>query len=199
MQFGEVVRQRRMCRDFLDRPLPVATVDRLLAQARRAPSAGHTQGWAFVVLEGAQQTATFWTHDADPSWLARPTHPGLLRAPVIIVPLANEAAYVKRYAEADKQGIGRPGPTTWDIPYWLVDTAFATMVLLLGATEEGLGALFFALHADPSGLLGALGVPEGWQPLGAVALGWPGPARRPATSAMRGARPVDQVVHRGGW
>ncbi len=167
-----------MCRDFLDRPLPAGTVDRLLVQARRAPSAGHTQGWAFVVLEGAEQTAMFWSHDADPAWLADPNHPGLLRAPVIIVPLASEAAYVERYAEADKRAGG--GPEVWDVPYWLVDTAFATMVLLLAATDEGLGALFFALHAEPAGLLGALGVPDGWQPLGAVALGWPAARASPA-------------------
>ncbi|MDQ2726135.1 MAG: nitroreductase family protein [Actinomycetota bacterium] len=199
MQLGEVIRQRRMCRDFLERPVPAETIERLLGHARRAPSAGHTQGWAFVVLEGADQTAMFWSHDADPAWLADPTHPGLLRAPVIIVPLANEQAYVDRYAEPDKRADARSGPAAWDVPYWLVDTAFATMLLLLGAGDEGLGALFFALHADPSGLLAALGVPDGWQPLGAVALGWPSPDGRPSTSAVRGLRPAGQVIHRGGW
>lgn len=187
-----------MCRDFLDRPVPTETVDRLLAQARRAPSAGHTQGWAFVVLEGADQTATFWSHDAEAAWLRDPTHPGLLRAPVIIVPLAHEQSYIDRYAEPDKRA-GPGGPAVWDVPYWLVDTAFATMVLLLGASDEGLGALFFALHRDPYKLLAALGVPDGWQPLGAVALGWPAPGARPSASAGRGRRPVDSVVHRGGW
>jgi nitroreductase len=199
MQFGEVIAQRRMCRDFLDRPVPAATIDRLLAHARRAPSAGHTQGWAFMVLEGPDQTATFWSHDADPAWLAEPTHPGLLRAPVIIVPLAHEQAYIDRYAEPDKRTGPKSGPGVWGVPYWLVDTAFATMVLLLGAGDEGLGALFFALHADPSKLLAALGVPDGWQPLGAVALGWPAPGEQPSGSAGRGRRPVEAVVHRGGW
>jgi nitroreductase len=198
MHLGEVIRQRRMCRDFLDRPLPTGAVDRLLALARRAPSAGHTQGWAFVVLEGADQTAAFWAHDADAAWLDQPTHPGLLRAPVIVLPLASRQAYVERYAEPDK-GSSRGGPDVWDVPYWLVDTAFATMLLLLAAAEEGLGALFFALHADPSKLLAALGVPPGWQPLGAVALGWPAADRPPSTSAGRGLRPAGEVVHRGRW
>ena len=187
-----------MCRDFLDRPVPPDAVDRILTLARRAPSAGHTQGWAFVVLEGPEQTRVFWEHDADPLWLAQPVHPGLLRAPVIILPLANRQVYVDRYAEADKQ-VTPGGPSEWDMPYWLVDTAFATMLLLLGATDEGLGALFFALHAEPSALLATLGVPTGWRPLGGVALGWPAPGQRPSTSARRGWRPVDQIVHRGGW
>lgn len=199
MDFDDAVRRRRMCRDFLDRPVPPEMVDRILEGARRAPSAGHTQGWAFVVLEGHKQTRVFWDHDAGPEWLARPTHPGLLRAPVIILPMANRQAYLDRYAEADKRATAAGGPSTWDVPYWLVDTAFATMVLLLGASDARLGALFFALHAEPAGLLDALGVPPGWQPLGAVALGWPAPGQRPSASVARGPRPVDEVVHRGRW
>jgi hypothetical protein len=142
-----VIARRRMHRRFLDRPVPTDVVDRLLDRARRAPSAGHTQGWDWLVLEGGEQTGRFWTLDADPAWLAAPDHPGLLRAPVIIVPLARREAYRERYAEADKQA---GEPNRWDVPYWLVDTAFATMLLLLGATAEGLGALLFALHGDPT-------------------------------------------------
>ncbi len=52
MQLDEAIRRRRMCRNFSDRPVPPRVVDRLLDRARRAPSAGHTQGWAFLVLEG---------------------------------------------------------------------------------------------------------------------------------------------------
>lgn len=199
MDFAQVVARRRMCRDFLDRAVEPEIVDRVLDRARRAPSAGHTQGWSFVVLEGDAQTATFWVHDAQAAWLARPNHPGVLRAPVIIVPLASRQAYVERYAEADKQTPTGCGPQSWEVPYWLVDCSFSTMVLLLAAGDEGLGALFFALHGQPETLLRALGIPGGWQPLGAVALGWPVPGHRASASAGRGLRPLDEVVHRGGW
>ena len=40
MDFQEVVRRRKMVRSFLDRPLPEGAVDRILANAQRAPSAG---------------------------------------------------------------------------------------------------------------------------------------------------------------
>lgn len=183
----------------MDEPIDPEMVDRLLSLARRAPSAGHTQGWAFVVLEGPEQTSRFWRHDADPAWLAQPTHPGLVRAPVVIVALANRQAYVDRYAEADKQGRPEAGPAGWDVPYWLVDAAFATMVLLLAAADEGLGALFFTLHRDPSRLLAALGVPAGWQPLGALAIGRPAADQRPSASASRGRRPAAEVIRRGHW
>ena len=47
-----MVRRRRMVRDYdPDRPVPADVRERLLAHALRAPSAGFSQGWAFLVLE----------------------------------------------------------------------------------------------------------------------------------------------------
>lgn len=234
MELSEVVRRRRMCRSFTDRAVDPATVDTLLGQARRAPSAGHTQGWAWLVLDDPDSTRRFWELDADPAWLAAPSQPGLLAAPVILVPWSNPGAYAERYREADKAAHGRPGgraagaapahvvhpgapaahppapaahpevpgavaPEAWPVPWWDVDLAFSVMILLLGATDLGLGALFFALHGDPGALAAGFGVPDGWRALGAVALGWPDPDDRPSASAVRGRRPAAEVVHRGSW
>jgi nitroreductase len=81
----------------------------------------------------------------------------------------------------------------------LVDTSFATMLLLLGLTQEGLGSLFFALQKPAGPLLRALAIPDGWEPLGAVAIGWSSGADRPSTSAGRPRKPLAEVVHRGRW
>ncbi|MCL6091512.1 MAG: nitroreductase family protein [Actinobacteria bacterium] len=197
MELDEVVARRRMCRSFSDRPVAPEALDRAFALATHAPSAGNTQGWAFVVLEGPE-TERFWRHTADPSWLERPDHPGLLLAPVVVLPLANQASYLERYSEPDKAG-RQSRVERWQVPYWLVDTAFATMLLLLGLRQEGLGALFFALHRPAGPLLEQLGVPAGWEPLGAVALGWPAADDKPGASASRPRKPIAQVVHRGGW
>jgi len=214
MELSEVVRRRRMHRSFTDRPVDPATVDALLDLARRAPSAGHTQGWAWLVLEGPQQTRRFWETDADPAWLEAPDHPGLLRAPVVLVPWTNPGSYEARYREPDKAVRSRPGGVGetagrsrggigegagWPVPWWDVDLAFAVMILLLGATDLGLGALFFALHGDPTRLAEAFGVPPGWRPLGAVALGWPAANDPPSASTARGRRPAAEVVRRGAW
>ena len=187
-----------MCRSFLPDPVDEVALRRALALATRAPSAGNTQGWAFVVLEGPD-TMRFWRHAADSSWLAHPSHPGLLNAPVIVLPLASQASYLERYAEPDKSSPGRNQAAEWAVPYWFVDTAFATMLLLLGLAEEGLGALFFALRKPSGPLLEELGVPEGWEPLGAVALGWPSPDDKPSTSSGRPRKTIAEVMHRGGW
>ncbi len=189
-----------MCRDFSADPLPDDLVDRLVDRARRAPSAGHTQGWAFVVLTGAG-TAVFWDLATESGWRGDPRPPGVVRAPVIVLPLVSPAAYLSRYSEADKAGLGRDRPEGWPVPYWLVDGAMAVQLLLLGAVAEGVGALLFALHREAAPLLAALGVPSGWEPLGAVALGWPAPGWRDASagSAGRGRRALSEVLHRGQW
>ncbi len=187
-----------MCRSFLERPVDPEALERALALATRAPSAGNTQGWAFVILEG-DETAAFWQHEAESSWLAHPSHPGLLNAPVIVLPLASRQSYVDRYSEADKATVGPRRVSEWTVPYWLVDGAFATMLLLLGLAQEGLGALFFALRKPAAPLLQSLGVPAEWEALGAIALGWPSPEDQPSTSARRPRKALDDVVHRGRW
>ena len=62
MEFADVVRRRRMVRDYdPDRPVPPDVRERLLEHAIRAPSAGFSQGWAFLVLESAEERDRFWT------------------------------------------------------------------------------------------------------------------------------------------
>jgi nitroreductase len=197
VELDQAIRRRRMCRRFQDRTVPPEVVDRLIDRARRAPSAGDTQGWAFVVLEGPEQTQRFWSTDSDPAWLAEPDHPGLLLAPVLVIPFCNHQAYLARYSQPDKTATGLAVEDRWPAPYWLIDTAFATMLLLLGAVEEGLGALFFRIHGDRARLRTAFGVPDEWEPIGAVALGWP--ALDQPRPPPRSRRPRDEVVHRGGW
>lgn len=197
MDFDEVIRRRRMCRDFTTDPVTADVVDRLLDRARRAPSAGHTQGWSFLVLDDPAGRERFWSAAAERSWLEAPSLPGLLRAPVVIVPWCSQAAYQARYSEGDKAGSPH-----FEVPYWLVDTSFAVMLLLLGAVVEGLGALFFRLRPGVDDRLRAeFGVPADWSPLGAVALGWPAGGEGPVGggSAARGRRPLSEVVHRGRW
>ncbi len=201
LELADVIRRRRMVRTYADRPVPRELVDRVVDAGRQAPSAGFSQGFAFVVLEGADQTAALWTLTA-PVAPARETWDRwerLRRAPVIVVPLAHRQAYLDRYAEPDKAGLGLDRPEHWRVPFWLVDTAFATMSMLLAATDAGLGALFFGLGGGEAALLAHLGVPEGYEPIGAVALGWPAEEDLRSPSLARGRRPRAETVHYGRW
>ncbi|HEY8525924.1 MAG TPA: nitroreductase family protein [Acidimicrobiales bacterium] len=200
MELSDAVRRRRMVRSFSPRPVPAAEVDRLIDLARRAPSAGNTQASAFVVLEG-EQTARLWDVTLPPERRRTFRWPGLLDAPVVIVPLVAPGAYVTRYREDDKAATGLgAGLDAWPVPYWWVDAGMAVHGLLLAAVDAGLGALFYGLFDHEQDVLAALGVPSGWRAVGAVALGWPAPeGDRPGRSATRPRPPLADVIHRGGW
>jgi nitroreductase len=208
MELRDVVRRRRMVRNFEERAVPAEALERILDHARRAPSAGHTQGFAFLVLEGAEQVGRFWDC-TFPSGERRSAFrwPGLFRAPVIVLPCASKEAYLDRYAEADKGWADRD-ETRWPVPYWDVDCGFATMAILLTAVDEGLGALFFGIFDGPgdggcspeklAALRAEFGIPPEWHPIGAVALGWPAPDE-PSPSLRRGRRAEDEIIRRGHW
>ena len=183
------------------RPVGPDEVDALIATACRAPSAGNSQGWDFVVLEGPTQTSRFWDVSLPLSRRATFAWPGLLEAPVLVCPVADPGAYVARYGEPDKASTGLGvGEEAWAFPYWLTDTAFATMLLLLAATDAGLGTCFFGLFDRAPAVASALGIPNGRIPIGMVALGHPAPGpHAPGRSAARRRRSVTEVVHRGGW
>jgi len=197
MELGEAIRRRRMVRNFEDRPVPAEALERILDHARRAPSAGHTQGYAFLVLEGPEQVGRFWDCTFPATRRAGFRWPGLFRAPVVILPCASKAAYLDRYAEPDKGWADR-SEARWPVPYWDVDCGFATMAMLLTAVDEGLGALFFGVFDGLAALRAAFGIPDEWNPIGAVAVGWPAPDE-PSPSLRRGRRRLDDVVHRGRW
>src|SRR5436190_1099356 len=60
MEFQDVVRRRRMVRRYdPDRPIPPDTVDRILRNAQRAPSAGFSQGWGFLALDQPEDLDRF--------------------------------------------------------------------------------------------------------------------------------------------
>ena len=152
-----------MTRSFSDQPVAAAVLDRVLGVASHGPSAGFSQGVDLVVLAGPAQTRCFFEMTSDEEFLLDPgaLH-GLLRAPVVVLPVCDPSAYVARYAEADKARSSLAGMPAerWAVPYWLVDASFSVMLLLLAATNEGLGALFFRLHRDPGSLLRAWARPK---------------------------------------
>lgn len=202
-EFVDVVMARRMTRVFASTPLPDGTLERLVRLANRAPSAGKTQGWHLVALEGPEQTATFWDVTLPPGGRSRFKWQQLLDAPTILLPFADPKAYTDRYSEPDKASTGLgASPEAWATPYWTIDASMAVMILLLAAESEGLGALFFGVFQGERRLRQALGVPPGPQLLGAIALGHPLTADRSASagrSASRPARTPDQIIHRGRW
>ena len=202
MEFEDVLRRRRMVRRYSAEPVARDLVDRALRNAVRAPSAGFSQGWAFLVLDEATDVARFWAATTPPERAVQPDAwlLGMRAAPIVIVPMSSQRIYEHRYAESDKgQAPGRR--ERWSVPYWHLDTAMASLLILLTAVDEGLGSCFFAIPPSrEAGLLREFGVPDEFSPVGAITLGYEAPSGTPRGSAgSRPRRPMQDVVHRGHW
>jgi nitroreductase len=196
VDFREVVRRRRMVRRFTPEPVPDAAVERIVATARRAPSAGFTQGVSFVVVTDPAARAGL-AEVAGEAWYTRAGHaPFIAQAPVHVVVCTSPSAYVERYREPDKRkpdGQDRP----WPVPYWHTDAGCALMLLLLATVDEGLAAAFVGVR-DPRELAAALGIPDEVEPIGIALIGH-GAEDKPSRSLARGRKPLEAILHRERW
>lgn len=199
MEFQEVVDRRRMVRNFTDAPVDAAVRDRILTNALHAPSAGFSQGWAFLVLDSETDRDLFWrSTGAGDAGEPNPWLEGLRRAPLLVVPLSHRDGYLDRYAEPDKGWTDR-AEDRWPVPYWDIDTGMASLLMLLTVVDEGLGACFFGIPPEHHGSFrAAFGVPDGYVPIGTIAIGHRAPDR-PSPSLRRGRRGLAEVVHSGRW
>ncbi|HEV2887989.1 MAG TPA: nitroreductase family protein [Jatrophihabitans sp.] len=198
MEFSEVVRKRRMVRNYdPSRRVARSVLTELLELAIRAPSAGFSQGWHFLVLETPEDRASFWTAssgepDAEPDpWLR-----DMQSAPALIIAMSDKKAYLDRYAAPDKGWTDRD-EAHWPVPYWDIDTGMASLLILLGAVDRGLASCFFGVPAErQEHVKQAFGVPGRLSLVGVLSLGYPAPDRR-SPSLKRGRRPVTEVASFG--
>jgi nitroreductase len=196
MQFEDVVRRRRMVRHFTPDPIAPEVVERMLDLARHAPSAGFTQGQSFVVVTRPDLKTAIGRLCGEREYVEGGFHPFISEAPVLVVACTSEAAYHRRYQEADKlQADG--SEIVWPVPYWHMDIGCAVMILLLAAVDEGLAAGFAGVP-DVAGLRQLLGMPEDVTPVGVIAIGRRAPDV-PSPSLKRGWRADADVVHHEGW
>lgn len=196
MEFQDVVRRRRMVRAYdTSRGVPPEVVDRIVHNGLRAPSAGFSQGFGFLVLDTAADIARFRDAvrpDQDPDrWFA-----AKVQAPLLIVPHSNKDIYLDRYAQADK-GFADRSDAWWPAPYWDIDTGFASLLMLLTAVDAGLGACFFGIPIERvENYRAAFGVPAQFAPIGAISVGYPAEPPRDLSGRRR---PATEVIHRGRW
>lgn len=195
MEFSEVVRRRRMVRNYLPDPIPAESLDRILDRARRAPSAGFTQGQTFVVVTDRESRARIAELAHEDIYVEAGFDPWLSRAPVHVIVCTSEQAYRDRYDEPDKATADKA--QDWPVPYWFVDAGAALMLLLLAAVDEGVAAGFAGSHSL-DGISELLGIPPEVQPIGLVTLGYAAPDRL-SRSLARGWKDADEVIHHQRW
>lgn len=196
MPFHDLIRKRRMIRNFTEESVAWDVIERIVDNARRGPSAGYSQGMAFVVVTNAD-TRSRIAEIGGEHWYVRQGHqPFMSRAPVHLVITTSEETYHRRYNESDKKAKGQE-EIGWPIPYWHTDAGAAMMLALLSAVDEGLGTAFVGVK-DPSELQRELGIPDDHLPIGIVFIGHPAEDMK-SGSLKRGRRPLEDVLHREGW
>jgi len=197
MEFQDVVRKRRMVRNFTDEPVAPEILERIVATGQRAPSAGFSQGVVFVTVTKPDLKRQVAGIAGEAMYTEGGFDPFISGAAVQVIVCTSEQRYHDRYNETDK--LSDDGSEIhWPIPYWHTDAGCAVMLLLLAAVNEGLGSAFIGVPNDPTQLNPLLGIPTEYLAVGIVLLGHPAPDKK-SGSLKRGHRPLDEVWHREGW
>lgn len=195
MEYETVVRKRRMVRNFQRDEIPDEVVRRILDLAQHYPSAGFSQGVAFLVIRDPEvKKMIAGEEEVSPSgW------PNFVsRAPVMIVVCVSEAIYHRRYQEPDKL-LPDGKEIEWPTPYWFFDAGAASLIILHSAVNFGYAAVFAGLNGeDIQEVKRTLGIPDEFHPVGFVAMGKPAPDVK-SPSLKRGRRPYAEVVHLEHW
>ena len=197
LEFEKVVLKRRMVRNFQPTPVPKAVIDRILRLALHAPSAGFSQGWAYVVVQDERLRKQIGNLQGEADFYAsRRFHKFVSEAPLLIVACASEKIYHDRYREPDK--LKEDGTEIeWPTPYWYVDIGSACMLIFLAAVDEGYASAFTGVFRVRE-MRELLAIPEHFHPVGVISIGLPA-ADVKSPSLKRGRRSLEQVVHYEHW
>ena len=196
MEFQKVVRKRRMVRHFTPDPVPLETIDRILDLAQHAPSAGFSQGSAYIVITDAETKKRVAKLQGEEEYSSGGFHRWISEAPVALVACVSEKLYHDRYNEPDK--LDEQGKEIeWPTPYWFFDIGAGCMVVLLGAVDAGLAAAFSGVF-DVKGMKELLGIPPDSHPVGVISIGYGAEDVR-SPSLKRGRRRRAEVIRYERW
>ena len=152
-EFDDIIKKRKMIRLYIqDKPIPQQIVDKLITNAHRAPSAGHTQVQEFIIVQDPLIKKKLGE--------AALNQEQIYDAPLSIVVCANTSRSVNRYGKRGREF------------YSIIDGAFASMLILLTAVNEGIGACFVGAFLDEK-VSEILELPVYVKPIGIIALGFP--------------------------
>jgi len=174
MEFGEVLRRRRMIRTFDARAVPEAVLEELLRVAQHAPSAGHTQPLEMIVVRDAEVRKGL----ARASW-SRGARPDA--GDVTVVFCGDLLREANQYGARGVQ------------KYLYIDVAYSALLFMLAATDRDLATAFIGdFHEEH--VQAVLKLPPHVVPVGMVIVGYGDEPARP-----RSWRPLRDLVHRDGY
>jgi nitroreductase len=155
----ELIRERWSPRAFSDKPVPPDVLRSIFEAARWAPSSNNEQPWAYIVAIKDDKE----NFDKMLSVLVEFNAQWARSAPVVAL------------AEA-KLNFAKNNAPNRNAQY---DTGAASALLSVEATAQGL-AVHQMAGFDPEKARQVFGIPPGWEPIAALAIGYPGdPASLP--------------------
>ncbi|MGA2011644.1 MAG: nitroreductase family protein [Solirubrobacteraceae bacterium] len=171
METWDAISSRRNVREFADRPLSGADLDRILEAGRRAPSSRNWQPWDFVVVTDRDRLT-----ELSKVWRGG-GHIAASAATVAFIVAATDDPALRERARFD---IGQ-----------------AAMQMMIAAADLGIGSGHSAV-GDEALARQLLGFPEDRTCAFLIDFGYP--AGRPlAPIARPDRRAFDEVVHRDRW
>lgn len=190
---------RRSVRRFAARPVPAELIESAVDEALTAPAPHHTRPVRFVWLTDADRRKELLDRMKD-DWRADLTRDGrspdsierrvsrgqiLYDAPEVVIPfvVASESAGAHSYPD--------PVRTAAEHTMFTVAAGAAIQAMLVALAVRGVGSCWIGSTIfAPAAVRSVLDVPADWEPLGALAIGFPAEAADPRDPAPAGDRLV---------
>lgn len=200
MSLYELLKQRRMVRNYTGERIPQRVLERIAGTVRRAPSAGFSQGQRLLVVDDPEILRAL---DENADEVPEGTEPWFGSAAAHVFVLTRERDYHDRYTSPDKLDATGGTEIDWPVPYWHVDAGAALMLVLLAGIEEGLaGGVYGILVEDQPKFRELLRIPDELTIVAGITLGYPAPDpewSKLSSRATQRRRTIGEQVHWNAW
>lgn len=207
MEFGDLIHTRRSVHEYADEGIDEATLESIFQTVRLAPSSYNLQPWEFLLVrdddrrETLQEIAYGQEHVSD--------------ADTVVVVLGNTdptdhavavfddwltKGYIPDTDTRDQlvenaESMGDQSET--DRRLWTTtSTALAAMTLMYAAWDHGIASCPMG-GFDADELVDVFEIPDTYEPVMLITLGYPAADAEDGTKQRKGRRPVDEFVHYG--
>ncbi len=180
----ETILSHRSVRAFLPRPLPVGTLETLVAAAQSASTSSNMQAWSVVAVEEPGHKARIATLAGDQAFIRQ--------APLFLAWCADTARLARAAGARNGRLEGIEYLESWIVAS--VDAALAAQNAFVAAESLGLGCVYVgALRNHPEQVAAELGLPPHVMGLFGLAVGYPDPSVR---AEVKPRLPQSLVLHR---